>query len=1291
MTSSTEASPTPKVAVNDIGSQEAFLAAIDETIKYFNDGDIVEGTVVKVDRDEVLLDIGYKTEGVIPSRELSIKHDVDPHDVVKVTDHIEALVLQKEDKEGRLILSKKRAQYERAWGTIEKIKDDDGVVTGTVIEVVKGGLILDIGLRGFLPASLVEMRRVRDLQPYVGREIEAKIIELDKNRNNVVLSRRAWLEQTQSEVRQNFLNTLQRGQIRKGVVSSIVNFGAFVDLGGVDGLVHVSELSWKHIDHPGEVVEVGQEVTVEVLDVDMDRERVSLSLKSTQEDPWQQFARTHQIGQVVPGRVTKLVPFGAFVRVEEGIEGLVHISELADRHVEIPEQVVQVGDEIFVKIIDIDLDRRRISLSLKQANEGTIGEAVGDDFDPTLYGMPATYDDQGNYVYPDGFDAETGEWLEGYDTQREEWERQYAQARSRFEAHRRQVAEARKADTGDEGGDERRRSSGTHTPAPGPRRIRRRAGLRRGAGRAARQAVRRPELTGRCSAATSSVRGGQATDRLPGVGGGMLKVGLTGGIGSGKSEVSRRLAGYGALIIDADRIAREVVEPGTPGLAQVVGAFGAGRAGRGRHAGPGRRSARSSSPTRSCAAKLNAIVHPLVGDRMRELEQGADPDAIVVEDIPLIAENDMAGFFDLVVVVDVPPRIQEERLIREREHDPGAGRRPGWPRRPAGSSGWPSPTSCWTTPVRWPSWTGRSATCGPSCRRLARSGRRGRPVRPRKYSGRVIEFNFLEGGGAVRPVSDLQRRVAPFEVITDMIPAGDQPRAIAEMERRITSGDKDTVLLGATGTGKTATVAWLAERLQRPVLVMLPNKTLAAQFANELREMLPQNAVEYFVSYYDYYQPEAYIPQTDTYIEKDSSINDEVERLRHSATNSLLTRRDTIVVASVSCIYGLGTPQEYVDRMVKLKVGDSTDRDTLLRRLVGMQYTRNDLAFTRGTFRVRGDTIEIIPVYEELAVRIEMFGDEIERLMTLHPLTGEVISEDDELYIFPASHYVAGPARMERAIAGIEAELAERLGELEQAGKLLEAQRLRMRTTYDIEMLRQVGSCAGIENYSRHIDGREAGSPPNTLLDYFPEDFLLVIDESHNTVPQIGAMYEGDVSRKRNLVEHGFRLPSAIDNRPLTWDEFGERIGQTVYLSATPGPYELQRVGGDVVEQVIRPTGLVDPAGDRQADQGPDRRPGARDPGPGGALGTGAGHHADQEDGRGPHRLPAGARHPGALPAQRGGHAAPGGAAPRAARRRVRRAGRHQPAPRGPGPARGVAGVHPGRGQGRASCAPARR
>ncbi|MGH3254502.1 MAG: excinuclease ABC subunit UvrB [Streptosporangiaceae bacterium] len=429
----------------------------------------------------------------------------------------------------------------------------------------------------------------------------------------------------------------------------------------------------------------------------------------------------------------------------------------------------------------------------------------------------------------------------------------------------------------------------------------------------------------------------------------------------------------------------------------------------------------------------------------------------------------------------------------------------------------------------------------------------------------------------MRPVTDLQRKVAPIHVVTDMIPAGDQPQAIAEIEKRLRGGDTDTVLLGATGTGKTATVAWIAERVQRPVLVLLPNKTLAAQFANELREMLPDNAIEYFVSYYDYYQPEAYVPQTDTYIEKDSSINSEVERLRHSATNSLLTRRDTIVVSSVSCIYGLGTPQEYVDRMLKVRLGDTIERDQLLRRLVGMQYARNDLAFTRGTFRVRGDTIEVIPMYEELAVRIEMFGDEIERLMTLHPLTGEVISEDEEMYIFPATHYVAGPERMERAIRGIEAELATRLGDLEREGKLLEAQRLRMRTTYDVEMMRQVGSCSGIENYSRHIDGREEGSPPNTLLDYFPEDFLLVIDESHVTVPQIGAMYEGDVSRKRVLVEHGFRLPSAIDNRPLTWDEFLDRIGQTIYLSATPGPYELRRVGGDVVEQVIRPTGLVDP------------------------------------------------------------------------------------------------------------------
>ncbi len=434
---------TPQVAVNDIGTAEDFLAAIDRTIKYFNDGDIVEGTIVKVDRDEVLLDIGYKTEGVIPSRELSIKHDVDPSEVVSVGDEIEALVLQKEDKEGRLILSKKRAQYERAWGTIEEKKDRDEVVEGTVIEVVKGGLIIDIGLRGFLPASLVEMRRVRDLQPYVGKVLEAKIIELDKNRNNVVLSRRAWLEQTQSEVRSDFLNKLAKGQVRSGVVSSIVNFGAFVDLGGVDGLVHVSELSWKHIDHPSEVVEVGQEVTVEVLDIDLDRERVSLSLKATQEDPWRQFARTHAIGQVVPGKVTKLVPFGAFVRVQDGIEGLVHISELAERHVEIPEQVVNVGDELMVKVIDIDLERRRISLSLKQANEGSLAD---EHFDPSQYGMEAQYNDKGEYIYPEGFDPETQEWLPGYEEQREAWEKRYAKARERFEAHKKQLEEAQKAD-----------------------------------------------------------------------------------------------------------------------------------------------------------------------------------------------------------------------------------------------------------------------------------------------------------------------------------------------------------------------------------------------------------------------------------------------------------------------------------------------------------------------------------------------------------------------------------------------------------------------------------------------------------------------------------------------------------------------------------------------------------------------------------------------------------------------------------------------------------------------------
>ncbi|QCX27462.1 excinuclease ABC subunit UvrB [Nocardioides jishulii] len=431
----------------------------------------------------------------------------------------------------------------------------------------------------------------------------------------------------------------------------------------------------------------------------------------------------------------------------------------------------------------------------------------------------------------------------------------------------------------------------------------------------------------------------------------------------------------------------------------------------------------------------------------------------------------------------------------------------------------------------------------------------------------------------MRPVSDLERRVAPFTVKSDYQPSGDQPTAIKEISERIRAGEKDVVLLGATGTGKTATVAWVTEELQRPVLVLQPNKTLAAQFANELRQLFPDNAVEYFVSYYDYYQPEAYVPQTDTYIEKDSSINEEVERLRHSATNSLLTRRDVIVVSTVSCIYGLGTPQEYVDRMVRLRRGQEQDRDKLLRQLVDNQYTRNDLSFTRGTFRVRGDTVEVFPVYEEMAIRIEFFGDEVERLMTLHPVTGEVLTEDDEIHVFPATHYVAGPERMERAIKGIEAELVEQLATFERQGKLLEAQRLRMRTTYDIEMMRQVGSCSGIENYSMHMDGRNRGSAPNTLLDYFPEDFLLVIDESHVAVPQIGGMYEGDMSRKRNLVEHGFRLPSAMDNRPLRWEEFLDRIGQTIYLSATPGDYELDRVGGaqNAVQQIIRPTGLIDP------------------------------------------------------------------------------------------------------------------
>ncbi len=429
----------------------------------------------------------------------------------------------------------------------------------------------------------------------------------------------------------------------------------------------------------------------------------------------------------------------------------------------------------------------------------------------------------------------------------------------------------------------------------------------------------------------------------------------------------------------------------------------------------------------------------------------------------------------------------------------------------------------------------------------------------------------------MRPISDLTRRVEPFQVISDYVPAGDQPAAIAELVARLAKKEQDIVLLGATGTGKSATTAWMIEQVQRPTLVIAPNKTLAAQLANEFKELLPNNAVEYFVSYYDYYQPEAYVPQTDTFIEKDSSVNDEVERLRHSATNSLLTRRDVIVVATVSCIYGLGTPQEYIDRMVKLKIGDSIDRNTLLRKFVDIQYKRNDMAFERGTFRVRGDTIEIIPMYEELALRIEMFGDEIEKIMTLHPLTGEIVRDENEMYVFPATHYAAGPETMERAIKEIEAELEKRVDDFERSGKLLEAQRIKMRTTFDIEMMRQLGFCSGIENYSRHLDGREQGSAPNCLLDYFPEDFLVVIDESHVTVPQIGAMHEGDAARKRTLVEHGFRLPSAMDNRPLKFAEFLERCGQKVYLSATPGKYELEKTNNNVVEQVIRPTGLVDP------------------------------------------------------------------------------------------------------------------
>lgn len=428
-----------------------------------------------------------------------------------------------------------------------------------------------------------------------------------------------------------------------------------------------------------------------------------------------------------------------------------------------------------------------------------------------------------------------------------------------------------------------------------------------------------------------------------------------------------------------------------------------------------------------------------------------------------------------------------------------------------------------------------------------------------------------------RVVGEVERTPGKFQVVSDYEPAGDQPAAIKEIDERLNRDERDVVLMGATGTGKSATAAWLIEKQQRPTLVMAPNKTLAAQLANELRQLLPNNAVEYFVSYYDYYQPEAYIAQTDTYIEKDSSINEDVERLRHSATSGLLSRRDVVVVSSVSCIYGLGTPQSYLDRSVIIAVDEELDRDRFLRLLVDIQYERNDVGFTRGTFRVKGDTVDIIPAYEERAVRIEFFGDDIDSLYYIHPVTGDVIEQVDEVRIFPATHYVAGPERMEKAVADIKEELAERLEDLENRGKLLEAQRLRMRTEYDLEMIEQVGFCSGIENYSRHVDGRPAGSAPATLLDYFPEDFLTIIDESHVTVPQIGGMYEGDMSRKRNLVEFGFRLPSAVDNRPLTFDEFEERVGQTVYMSATPGDFEMTSSGGEFVEQVIRPTGLVDP------------------------------------------------------------------------------------------------------------------
>lgn len=643
-----------------------------------------------------------------------------------------------------------------------------------------------------------------------------------------------------------------------------------------------------------------------------------------------------------------------------------------------------------------------------------------------------------------------------------------------------------------------------------------------------------------------------------------MLIGLTGGIAAGKSTVSRQLSAWHIPVIDYDILARYALTASSPAVQQIVDYFGAQSVD---NQGNIRRdwlaSYVFSGEHPRALAKLNAIVHPqvyaLAQQQQQELyEQGFD---VIVHDIPLLAQvlEDLPWQFDHILTVEAPEEVRVQRMISTR----GMSQQEAWDRiRSQASQSEREAIADAVLDATLPleqmfaylaiilsNWTGIDKRAFPI--ESEQQGKRG-------------------------DMATIERINKPFVVKSPYKPSGDQPKAIDELAQRIEAGENDVVLMGATGTGKTATTAWLIERLQRPTLIIEPNKTLAAQLCAEFRELMPDNAVSYFVSYYDYYQPEAYIPQTDTYIEKDSNINDDVERLRHAATANLLTRRDCVVVATVSCIYGLGTPEEYAGRMVLLKVGQQLDRDALLRTFVQMQYTRNDIAFTRGTFRVRGDTVEIIPVYEELAVRIEFFGDEIDRISTLHPLTGDVIESVDQIHIFPASHYVAGPERMEHALQTIRQELDERVAELKKQHKELEAQRLSMRTTYDLEMLEQVGTCSGVENYSRHFDGRDPGTPPHTLLDFFPDDFLLVIDESHVTVPQIGAMYEGDASRKRTLVEHGFRLPSAMDNRPLKWPEFLERVGQTVYLSATPGDYEMGLSDG-VVEQIIRPTGLVDP------------------------------------------------------------------------------------------------------------------